>query len=324
MRASLLSMSNSGTEHPKKSASEFKPILTKGERAVLTAVQGVALTTGAEVFPKIRVADIIKIDNSGISGDLYSYALKAHFDVLLVRDNYPVMAIEFDGSGHDSRNDPKKAAICDRFKLPLVRVTMRHVSAINFEDDAISFLIHQLDCVDAFMESYGSDPYEPYDPAWFVTIPGKDRHFPFDYANRWRGRLVKRLKENALRFEGELREIYANGLVNLGCFEASFLMNEDRFRSVSGLNVSSDRAVWGLAELDFEVHGLSARRRELFMELMSFVDGLAASEMFDKAVAFLSGSDTVARPVADLDALLRGWSKEGFLRRRAWNLNIRF
>ena len=65
---------------------------------------------------------------------------------------------------------------------------MSHVSAMNFEDDAISFLIHQLDCVDAFIENYGSDPYGPYDPAWFLTIPGKDRHFPLDYANRWRGR----------------------------------------------------------------------------------------------------------------------------------------
>ena len=43
-------------------------------------------------------------------------------------------------------------------------------------------------------------------------------------------------------------------------------MNGNRFRSVSGLSLSADRAVWGLAELDFEVHGLSARRRELFME----------------------------------------------------------
>jgi hypothetical protein len=298
---------------------KFKRILTKGEKVVLTTAEVVASSIGAEAFPKLRVADVIEIENSGISDNLYSYALRAHFDVVICRNNYPIMAVEFDGTGHDSRNDAKKAELCERFQLPLVRVGMKHVNAVNFEDSSLSFLIHQLECVDRFIENYGSDPYEPYDPAFFVSIPGRDRRFPFHYSSRWRGRLVRRLKENAHRFTGSFRDYYAHGLVSFGSLEAAFV-KDGCFRCLSGLYVAADRAIWGLAELDFHVHGLEGRRRELFMELASFVDGLAAAEMFEKTITFLTGDESVADPIGGIELCLRGWQREGFRLRRGMNL----
>jgi hypothetical protein len=298
----------------------FKRTLTTGENAVLATAQEVASTLGAQVWAKMRVADALEIDRSGISSELYSYALRAHFDTLLVRDNLARMAIEFDGPGHNARHDNKKAALCDLFSLLLVRVRIGHLTARNFEDNAVSFLIHQLECVDYFLENYGHDPYEPFDPAWFTEARGKDRRWPFAYANRWRGRLVKRLKDNAHKFDGDLRDLYANGLVNLGSIEAAFVKDEGRFRCMSGLLAATGRAIWGTAELDFEVCGLTGRRRELFMELASFVDGLAAAEMFEKTVTFLDGDEMAAEPIVRLQTLLRNWSKDGFSLRRGMNV----
>jgi hypothetical protein len=294
----------------------LKPIQNTGERALHTTAQEVASDLGMQVFSKIRIADVLPIDNSGISDALFSYALRAHFDTLVVRDNIGHMAIEFDGPGHDARHDAKKAELCDLFAVPLVRVRIGHVNARNFEDTAVSFLIHQLGCVDHFLEIYGNDPYEPYDPAWFVSVAGKDRKWPFNYAGRWRGRLKKHLKENAHKLEGHFQGMYANGLVGLGAIEAAFVKDERWFRCVSGLVTATDRAIWGVAKLDFEVCGLTGRRRELFMELASFVDGLAAEEMFLKTIAFFDGDETVVKPIVHLHELLQNWSEAGFLQRR--------
>jgi hypothetical protein len=228
------------------------------------------------------------------------------------------MAIEVDGPGHNTGQDANKAQLCDLSDppLPLVRVRIGHINARNFEDSAVSFLIHQLVCVDAFLEIYGNDPYEPYDPAWFVSVAGKDRRWPFAYAARWRGRLKKHLKENAHKFDGHLRGFYAHGLVGLGAIEAAFVKDERWFRSVSGLLTAKDRGIWGVAQLDFEVRGLTGRRRELFMELASFVDGLAAEEMFLKTRAFFDGDETVVKPIVRLHELLQNWSEAGFIQRR--------
>src|SRR2546423_311569 len=180
----------------------LKSLLNRGESAVLNIAQGVCKASGTELFAKMRIADAIRIDHSGISDTLYKYALSAHFDILVSKNNKAYLAIEFDGSGHDIRNDERKAAICDFFKLPMIRVKEFHLNAKMFEDTAVGFFIWQLFCVDAFLEQYGDDPYEVYDPAFFTSIPGKDRAFPFMYAERWRARLVRPFREAGSCFGG--------------------------------------------------------------------------------------------------------------------------
>jgi len=86
----------------------LKRIFNTGESATFRIAQQVADALDVEVHAKLRVADAISIDRSGVSNEEYSYALKAHFDVLAVRDNLPVLAIEFDGAGHDPKNDHLK------------------------------------------------------------------------------------------------------------------------------------------------------------------------------------------------------------------------
>jgi hypothetical protein len=129
---------------------------------------GTCRPIGVEALAKVRIADVIEIANSGISNAEYAFALRAHFDVVIVRDNLPVLAIEFDGPGHDLKNDHIKNALSDRFALPLLRVDLTHLNSRNFDDTAVHFLIHQLFAVEDFHKEYGDDPYEIYDPSFFI------------------------------------------------------------------------------------------------------------------------------------------------------------
>ena len=193
----------------------FRPLVNRGESAVRDVAQSLCKATATELFAKIRIADAISIEGSGISDSLYRYALSAHFDVLVAKNNRAYVAIEFDGSGHDARNDAKKAAVCDFFKLPLIRVKESHLNAKVFEDTAVGFFIWQLFCVDAFLEQC-HDPYEIYDPLFFARVSGKQRSWPFAYAERWRAKLEHPFQEAGPRFGERLNGLYSHGLLQFG------------------------------------------------------------------------------------------------------------
>ncbi|MEH2387197.1 MAG: DUF2726 domain-containing protein [Nostoc sp.] len=75
----------------------------------------VASKYDAEVHTKVRIADVVEIENSGLTRDEYSYALKAHFDFVVTRGRHlsPEFVIEFDEAYHGQseksiRNDKLK------------------------------------------------------------------------------------------------------------------------------------------------------------------------------------------------------------------------
>ncbi|MFX9703750.1 DUF2726 domain-containing protein, partial [Acinetobacter baumannii] len=71
------------------------------------------------VLTKCRIADVLPIDNSGLSKTLYGYALKSHLDFIITFDFKPVIVVEFDGPGHVTprslANDQYKNQICEHF-----------------------------------------------------------------------------------------------------------------------------------------------------------------------------------------------------------------
>jgi hypothetical protein len=168
----------------KRLKDRLKPIFNIGEARTFAIAEEVGRATGTRAFAKVRIADVFTIANSGISDYLYKYALSGHFDILVYKDELPYLAIEFDGSGHDSKSDEKKNSLCDLFGLPMVRIGPQHIDAIVFEDTAVAFFIWQLHCVDIFLEEYGNDPYEKYDPIFFISVPGRSRSWPFAYRER--------------------------------------------------------------------------------------------------------------------------------------------
>lgn len=87
----------------------------------------------AKVYAKVRVADVLAIEHSGIDNDHYRYALQAHFDFVVSDfDDQPLFTIEFDGSSHSSpevqRRDQMKNFLCDRFSLPLLRINRKYLN----------------------------------------------------------------------------------------------------------------------------------------------------------------------------------------------------
>ncbi len=76
----------------------------------------------AEIYRKIRIADVIDIDE--LSHVLGRFALMGHFDFVVTdRNHNPQFAVEFDGGGHDDKNDHLKDEICRRSGLALFRIT---------------------------------------------------------------------------------------------------------------------------------------------------------------------------------------------------------
>lgn len=298
----------------------LKPLLNRGEGAVLDVAGAVCDATGTKAFAKVRIADAVRIENSGISNELYRYALSAHFDVLISKDNKAFLAIEFDGDGHDSKNDTKKAALCEQFRIPMVRVTQKHLDAKLFEDTAVAFFIWHLFCVDVFTDEYGLDPYEPYDPAWFVSVAGKTRNWPFAYAERWRARLKRPFMESLGKFDSTVRDFYAHGLLQFGTMTVTYRKGLE-YRSIYAQLVGENRAVFGEARLGLEVQGLEGRRLELFGEIASFAEGLAAEQMYRQGMAFLEDRAKTASP-EDLTARVGEWEADGFTLRRAVNVKI--
>lgn len=88
----------------------------------------------AKVYPKVRVADVVAIENSGIDNSQYKYALQAHFDFVIAdSDDHPLLAVEFDGSSHITaevkKRDGLKNELCEHFDVPLLRINRRYLSS---------------------------------------------------------------------------------------------------------------------------------------------------------------------------------------------------
>ena len=289
-----------------------------GEARTFAIAEEVSKATGTRAFAKVRIADVITIENSGISDDLYRYALSAHFDVLVCKDNHlPYLAIEFDGGGHSTRNDEKKETLCDLFGVPMVRVGPQHIDAAVFEDTAIAFFIWQLHCIDAFLVDYANDPYEVYDPLFFISVSGKSRTWPFAYRERWLSKLTRRFKEAQERFEGDLRNDYEHEILQ---FSSSFgtWRRHGEFRSVVAQKVASDAVVWGEAELGLKVYGLDEPRLSAFYEVSTFVQGMAAQRMYYQALEFLAGNIEPTKSSLIVEKV-KSWEAEGFNLRIAGN-----
>ena len=58
-----------------------KPILNRSEAAAESALREAAKKNDARVFTKVRIADALRIDRSGLPGPLWRYALQGHFGV---------------------------------------------------------------------------------------------------------------------------------------------------------------------------------------------------------------------------------------------------
>lgn len=111
---------------------KLKRIVNRQEEQTLRQIQEISRKYDYNVYIKIRLADVLPIEGSGIESDYYSFSLKSHFDFLVcdMRQD-PLFAIEFDGPTHQEHRqtlrDQKKDTLCERFNLPLLRIKNNHL-----------------------------------------------------------------------------------------------------------------------------------------------------------------------------------------------------
>lgn len=97
--------------------------------------------------PKTRVADALRITNSGLSSNEYSYALKAHFDFVVCKeDSTSEFAVEFDELRHPYdkstiyEDELNKNNICCKLEFPLLRITSEYLEKIGKFPSILSWI----------------------------------------------------------------------------------------------------------------------------------------------------------------------------------------
>lgn len=168
-----------------------KPLLVNiGEVETDSVLREVAEKLGVRVFAKPRLADVLRIDSSGLSNDEFGYALKAHLDFVITDEHgKPHFAVEFDGPSHEAedarRRDAMKDSICERLGLPLLRVDADYLQTVKGYR-LLAWLVEIWFLSETWYEAQesGQIPWdEPFVPQSIFQIDGRGSlHFEYDLA----------------------------------------------------------------------------------------------------------------------------------------------
>jgi ssDNA-binding Zn-finger/Zn-ribbon topoisomerase 1 len=126
----------------------LKKMLNSPERITYARLRQVCEFHVAEVHAKVRLADVLPIEGSGLPEAFYEFALQSHYDFVVTgRDQVPLFAMEFDGSQHghspQSERDAKKDELSSRFGLPLMRIRADDLCRTEWQLDRLTELIER-------------------------------------------------------------------------------------------------------------------------------------------------------------------------------------
>jgi hypothetical protein len=165
-----------------------RPLLVNdGEFKTDEALREAAEALGYGVHTKVRVADALSIDRSGLSDEQYGYALRSHFDwvVTELETTRPEFAVEFDGESHAEarvrHRDTLKDEICDRLGLPLLRID-RAGFRPTIHRTVIGYLVESWHLWRGFCEAQenGTIPLDEVFEPW-AFVENVDEHGNFDW-----------------------------------------------------------------------------------------------------------------------------------------------
>lgn len=263
---------------------------------------------GAELHEKVRVADLIEITKLDRRG-LGTYALQAHFDFVLLDENQKaVVAIEFDGPGHDSANDAKKNSICQQAGLPLIRVygfeQVREINAITLTRYLVELVFHAR--IFLQMKSDGTvSPDEPFTLSGFLR-PNAKHIFDseFGFIGNANGKLTKALQKSGLAAD-PLPHFSINWLV--------VRAPDDRLRAFMAIN-SSKGPIVGTASLRVTLAspGFLADLGTVSHEISWFAYGMAADDLLENIRLIADGHGYAATSAGEVLAELRTLGSQGY------------
>ncbi|CBN55826.1 MULTISPECIES: DUF2726 domain-containing protein [Kamptonema] len=159
--------------------------LDRYEEITYEKLRAVCEPYNAHVFSKVRLADILPVNKSGLSDNDFRFALQSHTDFLVTNSKYEVeFCVEFDGSSHNKpeqiRRDNQKNALFDYFKKTLLRITSKYLDPKYRGLDLLTYFVEVWFIKKHFYESQerGDLPFdEIFDPA-FIFDDGKQQ-FPY-------------------------------------------------------------------------------------------------------------------------------------------------
>ena len=263
----------------------LKQLLNFPEAKTDSRLREVCEDFDARVFAKIRVADVLQINDSGIDNDQYRYALQAHFDFVVADDNSnPLFAVEFDGAGHSEpeaqHRDEMKNNLCDRFQFPLLRINQKYLNPDFSNWDLVRWF-----CTvyfikrdwDADVES-GKIPYEDsiFDPM-FVSVQTKTGWHSLELENNARA---------------EFGKLFREGKIPLHiCNWITAQDGENVLRSIAWINTSKSTGV--VVETAMKHHQMG--------DWVHFaVRGIVLNQLLDKVLSVLKTPQN-ALPMARID-----------------------
>ncbi|MBB6670050.1 DUF2726 domain-containing protein [Cohnella nanjingensis] len=136
-----------------------KEIFNKYENVTYQRLNDICKAMNASVFPKVRIADVFNISQSGLTNTEYSFALKSHFDFTIYNNDrlLPLFALEFDGESHkgevQKERDAIKNKLCLQFDLPLLRINSRYLVKKYRNYDLLSWCVDVWFSAEAFFKS---------------------------------------------------------------------------------------------------------------------------------------------------------------------------
>lgn len=161
-------------------------LLNYSEERTYGRLQSACTFWGARVFAKVRVADVLQIEDSALGYDHRRYALQAHFDFVVTDEQFmPQFGVEFDGPYHSgsrqAERDQLKDSLCSRSEFPLLRINDEYLKQKYRRKDILSWLVAVWFLETWFDEAQqnGSIPWdEPFDPL-YLSIGNSEEVFPF-------------------------------------------------------------------------------------------------------------------------------------------------
>lgn len=251
-----------------------KRLLNRSEAVVHDRLVETCKTHGARVCPKVRVADVLQVEGVGVLPSDLSFALKAHFDFVVIdNQDMPLFAVEFDGPTHSDpvqhRRDRTKDGLCEKLGLPILRVRDAHLQVFRTYD-LLSWIVEQW-----FLQVWFDDAQakghiagdEVFDPALILGRKGEPA-FPM-----WLS-LDAQNELRRLRTEGRIFDGYPSFTIGID--------DEGAYRGLFWLEVVQNRFVSVMT---------GARAQNFPVSLGDLLTHVGIIKLFEATEQYLAGSE---------------------------------
>lgn len=271
-----------------------KKILNLHEETTHRSLNEVCTKNGAVVFSKVRVADVLTIERSGISDNEYRFALQAHFDFVVTdKSHTPLFAVEFDGPSHGTpeqqERDRLKNQLCDRLAFPLLRINARYLPRKYRNLDLLTWFVEVWFFQEAFakaQEEGSVPPDEICDPFSVLALSGRKERFPLWLSAQLRVKIERLCRAGKCH---DFAPSYWTGVDGDGNYHGIMWL---RLTKESGVMTRS-----GIRAQRFPVF-----EREVLSEIMVF-------QLYEELDVVLRG-ESAALPLSEIDAVIRTYEQK--------------